>query len=462
MKRVAIVGGGASGMAAAISFARFCREKGVSLTDGSVEAVLYDANGELGKKLLLTGNGKCNFSNENLHSKFYFTDCDREDFFPAWIKTFLGKYETNPVQDFLREFGIVSRSVNGCLYPASGQASTVRDALSRAVTQYGVKVVMDTKVNRIVPKETAAEGFDLEIQKFAKKTTEHFDTVILAAGSCAYPKTGSDGSGYMMAQSLGLQVNSWHPSLCPVLCGREEDSWILKAWNGVRNKGTVYLFKPAEKKMHLLGLACGEIQLTDYGLSGIPVFQVSRYVSAEFPVKRRKEEENTKKHYLIAMIDWYPEMELPALMEHLRSFAVRERENNSFPESYLTAADVMNGLVNNKLSAVLLKKAKIDPKKRVIDLNPEELAKFAEAVKAFDIVVTGSKGYDMSQVCAGGADLYGVNPVTMESQVTGVYLTGEMIDLDGWCGGYNLHAAFLSGMRAGKAAAKRFTEGLGK
>lgn len=421
------------------------------------QVYILEANAQLGKKLLITGNGKCNFTNADMRAECYRSDsiqAVREGF----IGEFLGDAGCGRVLSFLKEeIGILPAERNGCYYPYSGQARTVADAFCLALRRRGVQAVTNARVTGIRRENSAVKAgggtycveFVRNVQKQKGKPQQQLlsaDCVILAAGSCAYPKTGSDGSGYLLARRLGLKVNPWHTALVP-LCA-PSDAPCLRQWAGIRTNGTITII---DETGAALASETGELQLTEYGVSGIPSFQVSRFVSAYYPQGKQRQQQQQQQQpapaKLSALLDFLPalsERELCALLA-----GRRERKNE-------TLSEAAGGLLNQKLMDVLIQACGVSPELPAAALTQRLTARLARQIKAFPLPLTGTKGYDMAQVCAGGVALETVDPRTMQvREASGLYVAGELLDLDGMCGGYNLHAAFLSGMRAGCAAADR-------
>lgn len=396
-KQVIIVGGGASGMAAGIQAAR----EGAAVT-------ILEHTARPGKKLLSTGNGKCNLTNLNLSENAY----RGADF--RFIRQVLEAVNVEQTMDFFRGLGLALTDRNGYVYPNSGQASSVLDALRFELDHLGVSVVCDCKAEKISRDLTVATSL-------GKKKA---DAVILAAGSKAAPKTGSDGSGYELARGLGHHIIKPLPALVQLKC---REGWYKQA-AGVRTEGTVTLKIDGT-------VVCsdrGELQFTDYGISGIPVFQISR-----FAVRALSEGREAK-----ALLDLFPAMEEASLKELLfkRVSAL----------SYRPAEEFLNGMLNKKLTLILLKSAGIKGG-NTGQIKRAQIEKLSSLMKSLPTDIIGSKDFDQAQVCSGGVDTKEVNPKTMESRlVKGLFLAGEILDVDGICGGYNLQWAWSSGILAGK------------
>lgn len=460
MKRLCIIGGGAAGMAAAICGAM---EAVRVQSEEPVQIYILEGNDRLGKKLLVTGNGKCNFTNAVMSAA-----CFRSDSGAAvgaeWLEQFLENSRTERVLSLFERLGILYEERNGYYYPVSGQAGTVVEAFAAELDRLGIKVYVNQKVRSIIPR---ASGFDIMVQ-LNENRTKHYeaDAVILAAGSCAYPKTGSDGTGYMLARRLGLKVNSWHPALTAIhgnICSLNKsdckNSDYCKLWAGVRTTGRITI---TDAEGLIIAKEQGELQLTDYGVSGIPAFQVSRYVSVQFPVKGRKQEAAERAHSgntgdygsagskqrLYAVLDFLPAVEEEQLWQ---SMIARKRTRGG-----QRASEALLGIHNSKVLQTLLAVAGIPADMLYHQVSEEQLRQFCSLCKCCRLEITGVKGYEAAQICAGGVSLDEISPVTMEAgEIAGLYVAGELLDVDGMCGGYNLHSAFVSGMRSGEAAVKR-------
>lgn len=399
-KTVIVVGGGASGMAAAITAAR-----------GGASVTILEHTPRLGKKLLSTGNGKCNLTNLSMPKDAY-RGTDRNIICQVLQKT--GVEET---LKFFRGIGIVTTDRNGYVYPASGQASSVLDALRFELEHLGVNILYSCHVKRILP------GMTVETSEGRRKA----DAVILCPGSKAAPSTGSDGSGYKLAADCGHRIVKPLPALVQLRC---QGKWHKQA-AGVRAEAKVTLLSDGKA----LASDQGEVQFTDYGISGIPVFQVSRYGVRALEEGRR----------VTAVLDLCPEIGERELKKFL--------ENRKNMLSYRPAEEFLNGMINKKLAGVVLKEAGIGFSGRTGQIGEEAIEKLARKMKNLTTQVTASNPFENAQVCSGGVDLREIHPETMESRrMKHLYLAGEILDVDGICGGYNLQWAWSSGMLAGKSA----------
>lgn len=396
-QQIIIIGAGASGLAAGI----FAAREGASVT-------IMEHTARPGKKLLSTGNGKCNITNLQLPSGAY--RGNQPDFaYPA-----LNAFTVNQTMEFFRELGIVLTDRNGYVYPNTGQAATVLEAMLFELERLGVRIISDCHV----------EAIKKDLTVITENGKQKGDRIILAAGSMAAPKTGSDGSGYVLAQRLGHHIVKPLPALVQLRC---REKWYKQA-AGVRTDALVTLKIDGKE----VTSDRGELQITDYGISGIPVFQISRYAA------RALDEGQS----VLAQLDFLPELpftELETLLfERSKRFG------------YRPADGILHGVINSKLVKILLEEAGINRAVRVKDIKAHEIKNLTRCMKDLKTVIISTNAFDQAQVCSGGVDTREVDPVTMESRlIKGLYFSGEILDVDGICGGYNLQWAWSSGIIAG-------------
>lgn len=404
-KTVIVIGGGASGMMAAIHAAK----AGASVT-------ILEHTDRVGKKILSTGNGRCNMTNLYQGEECYRS---QNPVFPIKV---LEQYPVSETLEFFEGIGILPKNKNGYIYPNSEQASAVLDVLRTELVRRKIEVVCGCQVTRI--RGNGGGGFQVN------SSSGRFDAdrLILAAGSKAAPNTGSDGSGYELAGRLGHQVITPLPALVQLRC-REKH---YKQLAGIRTEARLTLYvdgKAADTQT-------GELQLTDYGISGIPTFQLSRYASVALDKGRAVK----------VIIDYLPQQTAEETKRYL------EARRSSMGEK--TAEEWMTGLLNKKLSAVLLKLSGISLGEHIRDVDPGRWGRLLRQIKEYETVVTAANPFENAQICCGGVDTREINPDTMESiLVPGLYLAGELLDVDGICGGYNLQWAWSSGALAGRSAA---------
>ena len=409
-QNIVVIGGGASGMMAAIAAA----ERGARV-------IILEHGQRVGKKILSTGNGKCNLTNRNLSASGY--RCSQPEF-PMEV---IGKFPVAETLRFFRRLGVVTTERNGYVYPASGQAQTVLDALREKTESLGIQTILECEVKEI---RKNAAGF--EIRTSAKPL--RCSRVILAAGSKAAPATGSDGSGYALAAALGHRIIKPLPALVQLKCRGD----YFKSISGVRTEAEVSLYTSGRKGTtgRFLASDRGELQLTDYGISGIPVFQVSRF-AAEALDRDQK---------VTAIVDFFPDLnreEFFRLLREQRGF-LKGRNISGF----------LNGIFHKKLAALFLKTAGLCGDGKVETLSDKNLSTLCDIVKEMEIPVTGTNPYDKAQICMGGVSTREIDGRTMGSRLApGLYFAGEILDVDGICGGYNLQWAWSSGYLAGISAA---------
>ncbi|MEZ3433084.1 MAG: aminoacetone oxidase family FAD-binding enzyme [Lachnospiraceae bacterium] len=407
MKKIGIIGGGASGLAAAVTAAR----------QKDTEVFILEHKEQAGKKLLSTGNGRCNLTNERMDGSF-FRSCE-----PDCIEAVLKQFGYEDTVHFFEGLGLMLRSRNGYIYPRCEQASVVRELLVREAKRLGVRIYTDVHVTEILP---GRKGFKIS----GGRETFYADRVILSCGGRAAKVLGSDGSGYALAKSLGHSLVPVVPALVQL---KVKDN-PLKAAAGVRTEALVSAYVDGK----CAASDTGELQITDYGISGIPVFQVSRYMAMALYQKKKAE----------IVLDFLPSMAEEEFLEYLM-------KRRSGREDMKTS-EFLAGIFNNKLTSCLPLPAEISVKRRVGELEREEQRRFVRQCKHMVLPIQDTNGFDNAQVCAGGVSLREIDRNTMEScYVEGLYLAGELLDADGMCGGYNLQWAWATGVLAGRAAGRQ-------
>lgn len=409
-RKIAIIGGGAAGMMAAVQAA----EAGVS-------ADLYERNDRVGKKLLATGNGRCNFSNRDMNRGAYYGSAVSfyEKLFPVF-----GVSETI---DFFSQHGMLIKDRNGYLYPLSEQASTVLDIFRFALEKAGVSLHTDSKV-KALSRERKTGGFQVILDGEKGRQPHLYQAVILTCGGMAAPKTGSDGNGYALAESFGHHIAEPVPALVQLRC--RGDFW--KSVAGVRTDAVLELFIDGQKKSTVRG----ELQLTDYGISGIPVFQFSR--EAAYALLYQKQ--------VTVKIDFLPDQEEEAYREFWESRFDRGKEQTL--EQFLT------GISNKKINQLVIRLAGCRPSDTAGRLPESKRRKIAELYRHFTVTVCRTNGFEQAQASAGGVLAEELTDRLESIYAPGLFLAGELIDMDGICGGYNLQWAWTSGAIAGGAAAE--------
>ncbi|MBC8587978.1 BaiN/RdsA family NAD(P)/FAD-dependent oxidoreductase [Paratissierella segnis] len=399
--RIIIVGGGAAGMIAAI----IAKRNGGDVT-------LLERNDRVGKKLLATGNGRCNYTNLNISSNNY----HGKDL--NFIKGPLSQFNTDSVIDFFEGLGITPAvEDNGKVYPLSFQSSSMLDVLRFEMEHLDVQLITDAYVVDIVK----GKNF---ILKLKDGRIYEADRVILATGGMAMPVSGSDGNGHSLAKSLGHKIAETFPAL--VQLKLEGD--IFKQVNGVKIIGKASVYHNEK----LIREDIGDILFTDYGVSGPPILQISReaieHINNNLEVELRLSIIYTKSFdelyfYLIKRFEMMP---------------------------WKTVEEGLIGLINKRLIIPILKAADIDKKTYVDRLNKREIKDLANILMDWRFKIIGNKGWGQAQVTAGGVSTKEINDKTLESKlVKGLYIVGELLDVDGDCGGFNLQWAWSTGYIAG-------------
>lgn len=404
-QEIIIVGGGASGLMAAITAAR-----------NGKSVLIIEHKDKMGKKILATGNGKCNYTNRYQDASCY--RCNQEDF-PMEV---MEQFDVTRTTSFFEELGIYPKDKNGYLYPYSEQATSILDVLQMEVRRLGVSVVLDEHVTTI---EKQGKGFVVKTDQGMHQCNK----VILCTGSKAGSNLGADGSGYDLAKKFGHKI----VTVVPALTALRSKEKYFKGIAGVRVEANCTLFINGQYTFQNQG----ELQLTNYGLSGIPIFQISRYAAKGLAEKKE----------VMVQVDYMPNQSYQELFELI------ERRIANGPDK--TMEELFVGLFNQKLTAMFLAKAGCRLEEQAKKSNTGVLHKLVKVIKCLEVPVYEANPFEQAQVCAGGVDTKQVDPNTLESKlVKGVYFAGELLDVDGICGGYNLQWAWSSGQVAGNAASK--------
>lgn len=426
--KIAVIGAGASGMMAAIQAAG----KGAEVT-------CFERKEKIGKKIYATGNGHCNFSNQKMLDPTFQI---KDGFYtkePSKVEQALQRIGVRKICTFFEQEGMLIRSREGCLYPYSGQAGTVVELLTRKLKQVNATIFCDVQV--LAVKKRPDGRFQLVFQPGEncdkKNLRNHtlFDRVILAGGGKAAPALGSDGSGFTLAAGLGHHVTGCRPSLCGVKC----EKTFFSEWAGIRTAATVRVLSMG--RTEILAENTGEVQLTDYGISGIPTFQVSHVIGEH--LNSLHNTESVKENGVPLELDFLPDFTEEYLQQQLQT-----RLRNTVTES-LTLADLFMGMVNRKLLACILKQKGLQWEQRIS--FPDATA-LLQTLKHFPVNATGLNDFTQAQVTAGGVPLEEIDQNFQSLKVPGFFLCGELLDVDGICGGYNLQWAWTSGWIAGESA----------
>ena len=400
--RIGIIGGGAAGMAAALAASEY----------QNAQIVLMERQARLGKKLSATGNGRCNLSNLHAAQGGYHGDE------PGFHEYALSQYPPEETLEWFSKLGLYTvTEPSGKDYPYSDQANSVVDVLRYALDRPNIEVLTDFEVMKV---RKAGDAFHVT----AKDRTLVFDRLIIACGGLAGTKLGGTMAGYKLLRSFGHKCTKLRPTLVQV-----KTSWPgVSALKGVRANCHAAIYHNA--KLHRESL--GEIQFTEFGLSGPVIYEISRDAC--------QGSGNWE-----CVLDFLPD--LPAEMLHRALMAKRN--------SKLNAEDLFTGILHNRLGRVIVKEAGLKANTSIFHLYDSQLEEVISLAKDFRVSLTEPLGMDAAQVTAGGIVTNEFDPTTMESRlVPGLYACGEVLDVDGDCGGYNLQWAWSSGRLAGKCAGK--------
>lgn len=412
MSHVIVVGGGAAGMFAAIAAAK-----------NGHQVTLYEKNEKLGKKIFITGKGRCNITNA----------ADMEELFDAVVtnskflySSFYG-YTNQNVIDFFEDAGVPVKIERGNrVFPISDHSSDVIRALEREMKKVGVKVCLNTEVKSV---EAEKSRFNKVVLK--DTTTQTADACIVATGGLSYRSTGSTGDGFRFAENVGHKVTQCFPSLVPM---ETKEPWICELQGlSLRNVETKIL--DGKKELYK---DFGEMLFTHFGVSGPLIISASSYVGKKFMDK------NGQKKELTLEIDLKPALTEEQLDQRvLRDF--EENHNRQFKNA-------ITKLFPTKLIPVMLELGGIDPEKKVNSIEKEERKQFVHLIKHFRMTLTGLRDYPEAIITKGGVNVKEIDPGTMESKlVKGLYFAGEVLDLDALTGGFNLQIAWSTGYAAGNA-----------
>ena len=399
--KVAIIGGGASGLCCAIAAAQ--KSKG-----SNAEIVIYESKDRVGKKILATGNGRCNMFNAFASADDYSS--------PSFVRDILMRYGAESTRLFFQSFGLYTRQdEEGRAYPLSNQASSVLDVLRLECEHLNIKTLCNSEITSI---KKQGKGFLLS-------DGEIYDKVVLACGGKAVAK---NFGGYELLKSTGHTVTKLMPALTKLTV---TDNTYTKQLKGIRHKAELRLYidskKTAEEK--------GELLFADYGLSGIAVMQLSSLVARHFRNSRT---------FPIVECDFVPDMSFNELWESLERICRYNQE--------LKTENLLTGFMPKKLGEAVVKSVGVPINKTVGELTEKDIKGIASASKNFKFEISALRPFDDAQVTSGGADLRDFDSRTLESKkVKNLYCCGELLDVDGPCGGYNLLWAFASGRAVGES-----------
>lgn len=404
MSKVIIIGGGAAGMMAAISAAN-CGH--------TVD--LYEKNEKLGKKIYITGKGRCNVTNA----------CDTEELFGKivtnrkFMYSAIYSYDNNAVQSFFEGEGCPLKIERGNrVFPVSDKSYDIINALERGMKRAGVNIHLNNEVTDILVKDKSVQGIEVNGRKV------FCDSVIVATGGYSYPTTGSTGAGHTMAKRIGHKITKCVPALVPFIAKEE---WVKELQGlSLRNAGvTIYDGNKAVYEDF------GELLFTHFGVSGPTVLSASSYV---IDIIRQRE--------LRLVIDLKPALSMEQLDERvLKDF--EEAKNKNFANS-------LDKLFPKSLIPIMLMRSGIESDRKVNEIRKEERKNFIRLIKNFDLTLTGLRGFNEAIITHGGIEVKEVDPGTMESKIiNNLHFAGEILDVDAVTGGYNLQIAWSTGFLAG-------------
>ncbi|MBC8061746.1 MAG: NAD(P)/FAD-dependent oxidoreductase [Clostridiaceae bacterium] len=402
-----IIGGGAAGLIAAIT-----------AKDLGIDVAIMEGTDRIGKKILTTGNGRCNITNINTSPRMYHSN--NHSFYEPALKAF-GYIDT---ENFFTSLGLPLVSLeDGKLYPMSLQASAVLDIFRLTLIEKAIPIYLSTKAKEVLPLKEGFKIYTCCDQVFEAKK------IILSTGGVSAPKTGSDGSGYSIAKQLGHKLITPLPALVQLKLSFKN----LKALAGIKFQGTAEVFANGNS----LRKEVGEILFTDYGISGPPILQLSRTAAYALKLKNK----------VIIKIDLMNTFSSESLVDFF--------ENHWATFSYRSVHDSLIGILNKKLIPILLKESGlVSIHKPCSDLEWEEKKNILTLLKEWEFEITATNSFNDAQITAGGIDSAFIIPETLESKlIPNLYFAGEIIDVDGDCGGFNLQWAWSSGYVAAKNVA---------
>ena len=399
MKNIAVIGGGASGIIAAL----FASEKN--------RVILYEKQKKIGRKILVTGNGRCNLTNKNVDiSKYHGHN-------PKFVLNVFSKFNVRDTEAFFNHAGIpLIEEKDGKIFPASGQASTITEILEYELKKKAVEVLLHKRVEKIIP---LTQGFKIIT---AGKEERIFDSVILSAGSCA-SSHGASTISYDIAESLGHKIFKPFPAILPVNIPLKK----LHTLKGIRWRCKADV-KLNEK---IIDTNTGEILFTEYGISGPAALNISRSVNQNI----------RSGNYPCIELDFFPELSDAELLQRLENLWQDGEKNLSFS---------LIGVLKKRMPEVLLQIAGLDEKKQIKNLELKEKQLIIKTFKSLSLKPGKPRSFNDAVIAAGGVDVNEINPSTMESRIIkNLYITGELLDIDGKSGGYNLQFAWSTGAIAG-------------
>ena len=418
--KVAIIGGGPAGMMSAIT----AKRKGN-------DVYLFEKNNRLGKKLLITGKGRCNITS-SIDIKEFISNITGNGKF---LFSAFNNYTNNDIIDFLNEKGVKVKEERGNrIFPASDKSLDVLNAFEDEIRKCQIKLKLNTKVTKIETKDNKVEHVYYEDENNTPKKLK-VDKVILATGGNTYKATGSTGDGYRIAKELGHTVTKIRPSLVP-LTTKGESLNISKSLQGLSLKNVEIKFINLENKK-IIYKDFGEMLFTHFGVSGPVILSGSAHL-----VRYKNIDELLKNNKIELRIDLKPALD----EEKLNLRVQRDSEKNKNKEF----RNSLNELLPQKLIPIIIEKVNINPNKKVNEITKQERNRLVNVLKNFNIIISDFRPIDEGIITAGGISVKEIDSKTMESKIVkGLYFAGEIIDVDAYTGGFNLQIAYSTGYTAG-------------
>ncbi len=406
MYDLCIIGGGVAGISAAISAASL-----------GMKVAIIEKDKKLGRKIYATGNGRCNLTNKYIDLEKCYNSSSKD--YVEFLTSVIGDYADKELEAFCNSIGILTENNNDYVYPKSYQASSVVWAMTDKLAQLGVKIHFKTFITDICP---------VDNHFVLKSQNEEFtcSQVVIACGGMSYESLGGTDSGYILSKNTGHKLEDIRPALCGLIT--DDD---ITSLSGVRAKAKASLYQDGDYGYSLLSSEIGELQITDYGLSGIMIFNLSSIVGRLL----------AKCEDFTLTLDFMPNIDIRNIHSICKNCGER------------TVTGFLNTFINDKLAAYFVEKYIGDTKTKLNTLEKYDIEELIQNIKSYDISISGTNDFSKAQVCAGGVSLKELDPNTLMSMHhDGLYFAGELIDIDGICGGYNITFAMLSGKKAGESA----------
>ena len=414
--KVLVIGGGPAGMMSAITSA----QQGDNVT-------IIEKMNSCGKKLLITGKGRCNITNST----------NIEDFFkyilgnPRFLYSAFNNFTNEDIVNFLNEQGVATKiERGGRIFPVSDKSQDVLDAFIRKLKELNVKIITNCKAKKIL---TEKNGDNTYVKGIIAEGNKSFlaDKIILATGGITYPITGSTGDGYEMAKDVGHTITDIKPALVPLVCKNDNSLKICKSLQGLSLKNVAIRITHSNKKIYE---DFGEMLFTHFGVSGPIILSASSVL-----LRYKNIEEFLQRNEIKLQIDLKPALDKEKLdLRIRRDFG--ENKNKQYKNS-------LDNLLPQKMIPVFVEYTKINPEKKVNEITKEERNAIVNCLKNFEIIINGFGKKEEAVITAGGVSTKEINPKTMESKIVkGLYFAGEIIDVDALTGGFNLQIAYSTGV----------------